>query len=46
MPCCDLTYGSCSVACAGVMLVLAMQVMQRICVVEPLVHRQALAAKL
>lgn len=40
MPCCDLTYGSCSVACAGVMLVLAMQVMQRIYVVEPLVHRQ------
>ena len=42
--CLAATYGSCSLACAGVMLVLAMQVMQRIYVVEPLVHRQALAA--
>lgn len=38
--CLAATYGSCSLACAGVMLVLAMQVMQRIYVVEPLVHRQ------
>ena len=39
--CLAATYGSLSVACAGVMLVLAMQVLQRIWVVTPLVERQA-----
>ena len=39
--CLAATYGSCSLACAGVMLVLAMQVLQRKWVVEPMVDRQA-----